>query len=182
MRIIAGELKNKKILLPKDKITRPLKDIVKESIFNIIEHSNLINCSIKNSSVLDLFSGSGSFGLECISRGAKNVFFCENYKPTNNILKKNITNFNCINKTTIFRKNVFEFLSKKFYPKIKFDIIFLDPPYKETKINELLELVVENNFLKKDSIIILHRNKKHKDIFPKKFNILIELYFYQTQV
>ena len=64
MRIISGRLKNKKIFLPTNKLTRPLKDIVRESIFNIIEHSNLIERKILNSSVLDLYSGSGSFGLE----------------------------------------------------------------------------------------------------------------------
>ena len=79
MRIISGYLKGKKIFLPKDKKTRPLKDIVKESVFNILIHSNKINFQIRNAEILDLFSGSGSFGLECISRGAKNVYFNENY-------------------------------------------------------------------------------------------------------
>lgn len=60
MRIISGKFKNKKILLPSDKLTRPLKDIVRESIFNVIEHSNLIENEILNSSILDLYSGSGS--------------------------------------------------------------------------------------------------------------------------
>ena len=86
MRIIGGKFKNKKISLPTDKLTRPLKDIVRESIFNIIEHSNLIENKILNSSVLDLYSGSGSFGLECLSRGASKVVFCE--KPLDLSLKK----------------------------------------------------------------------------------------------
>ena len=75
MRIIGGIYRGKKITLPEDKKTRPLKDIVKESIFNLIEHSNKFKIEIKNSLVLDLFAGSGSFGLECISRGAKKVVF-----------------------------------------------------------------------------------------------------------
>ena len=79
MRIISGYLKGKKIDLPKDDLTRPLKDMVKESIFNIIKHSNDINSKLKEAVVLDLFSGTGSFGLECISRGAKKVIFNENY-------------------------------------------------------------------------------------------------------
>ena len=79
MRIIGGRFKNKKILLPVDKNTRPLKDMVRESIFNIIEHSNLFENKIFNSLVLDLYSGSGSFGLECLSRGASKVVFCESY-------------------------------------------------------------------------------------------------------
>ena len=86
MRIISGYLKGKKIKLPKDSVTRPLKDLTKESIFNILQHSNLINFDIKKSIILDLFCGVGSFGLECISRGAKNVVFIENYLEAIEIL------------------------------------------------------------------------------------------------
>ena len=71
MRIIRGEFKGKKLQLPKDQNTRPLRDIVKESIFNLIEHSSKIQINIEDSIILDLFSGSGSFGLECLSRKAK---------------------------------------------------------------------------------------------------------------
>ena len=69
MRIISGIFKGKKILEPKDNKTRPLKDMVKESIFNIINHSNKFNIELNNAKILDLFSGVGSFGLECLSRG-----------------------------------------------------------------------------------------------------------------
>ena len=79
MRIISGNFKGKKIFQPKDKSTRPLKDLTKESIFNIIEHSNLFNIKIEKSHILDLFSGVGSFGLECVSRRALSVTFFENY-------------------------------------------------------------------------------------------------------
>ena len=78
MRIISGSNKGKKLILPKDKTTRPLKDIAKESVFNILAHAKYINFHLKDSKVLDLFSGIGSFGLECISRGSKFVFFLEN--------------------------------------------------------------------------------------------------------
>ena len=79
MRIISGELRGKKILAPLDKSTRPLKDMVKESIFNILNHSNKLTTKIFDSKVLDLFSGTGSFGIECLSRGATKVIFFENY-------------------------------------------------------------------------------------------------------
>ncbi len=75
MRIIGGNYKGKKLFLPNDRKTRPLKDLVKESIFNLIQHSNKINLKIENSIVLDLFAGIGSFGIECLSRGAKKVIF-----------------------------------------------------------------------------------------------------------
>lgn len=88
MRIISGFFKGKKILQPLDKSTRPLKDLTKESIFNIIKHSKKFNINLEKSNILDLFSGVGSFGLECISRGAKYVTFVENYKDVLPILKK----------------------------------------------------------------------------------------------
>ena len=78
MRIISGKFKGKKLLEPKDKKTRPLKDLTKESIFNVIQHSNKLNIKIDEALVLDLFSGVGSFGIECISRGVKKVFFVDN--------------------------------------------------------------------------------------------------------
>ena len=75
MRIISGFNKGKKLIMPSNKKTRPLKDMAKESIFNILTHAKFINFHLKDSNVLDLFSGIGSFGLECISRGSKFVFF-----------------------------------------------------------------------------------------------------------
>ena len=73
MRIISGKFKGRKLLQPSDKKTRPLKDIAKESIFNSIIHSKFINFNFNNSNILDLFSGSGSFGIECLSRNSKHV-------------------------------------------------------------------------------------------------------------
>ena len=107
MRIISGNFKGKKILLPKDKLTRPLKDLTKESIFNILKHSKLLNVELENSNILDLFSGVGSFGLECLSRGAKNITFLESYTEVLNILKKNIDNLNQQNQTKIIEKDIF---------------------------------------------------------------------------
>ena len=75
MRIISGKLKGKSLKFIKNLNTRPLKDSVKENIFNILEHSNLIDIKFEKSDILDLYSGFGSFGIECISRGAQKVSF-----------------------------------------------------------------------------------------------------------
>ena len=74
--------------MPPNKNTRPLKDIVKESIFNLLVHSNQISFEIEKSNILDLYSGIGSFGLECISRKAKSVSFVESQKEVAKILEK----------------------------------------------------------------------------------------------
>ena len=90
MRIIAGKLKGSTLHLPKDENTRPLKDIVRESIFNLLNHSNKISIKLQNANILDLYAGTGSFGLECLSREAKSVYFVEKKKDAIEILEKNI--------------------------------------------------------------------------------------------
>ena len=173
MRIISGNYKGKKILLPKDKLTRPLKDLTKESIFNIIEHSKLLDINLENSNILDLFSGVGSFGLECLSRGAAGVTFLESYKEVLIVLKKNIDNlkqqsFSNIIEKDIFAKNTLKLLDNKF------EIIFMDPPYKEKKLIDLLETIIELKLLKDNGVIIIHRHRKEVDKFPTEFNLIIE--------
>ena len=174
MRIISGYLKGRKIIQPNTKLTRPLKDLVKESTFNILKHSNLINVNLEKSEVLDLFSGVGSFGLECISRGSKNVIFWENYVETLEILKKNIIKLQCEEKTKIIAKDIFDLKDFNCLDKKKFDIIFLDPPYKENKLTDLISLLIEKKILNINGIIIIHRHKKQKDLFPKNFQIIEE--------
>ena len=173
MRIISGTFKGKKILEPKDKETRPLKDLTKESIFNIINHSNKFSVNLEKAYVLDLFSGTGSFGLECLSRKVRHVSFVENYKGILPILKKNLLNLKSVKNYSIIEKNILidsDFLEKK----EKFDIIFLDPPYKEKEINTVLNNISKFKTLKPDGIIIIHRHKKEQDNFLDKFKIIEE--------
>jgi|TARA_Y100000389_G_C17142607_1_gene355679 16S rRNA (guanine966-N2)-methyltransferase len=172
MRIISGSLKGKQINLPKDKQTRPLRDMVKESIFNILNHSNKFNCNIENSEILDLFSGSGSFGLECISRGAKKVYFNENYPDAVNILRKNIIALECEAKSTVLEIDCFKIKDSINCFDNKFDTIFMDPPFKEEKINLLLENILDLKILKENGVIIIHRNKKKDEKFTNRFNII----------
>ena len=172
MRIIAGDYKGRKIFEPIDKETRPLKDLTKESIFNIIEHSKNAKISIKKSNVLDVFSGTGSFGLECISRGASKVYFIERHKPSIKVLTKNIEKLNCEKKIKLFSENVFNIKKIKKIKESKFNIIFLDPPYKEKNIILLLNEIREMNILFEKGIIVLHRHKKSDDNFDNKFKIL----------
>ena len=172
MRIISGSNKGKKLIMPIDKTTRPLKDMAKESIFNILTHAKHINFRLKDSRVLDLFSGVGSFGLECISRGSKFVFFLENYPPVLEILKINISNLNYEKKSKVIDIDTFKINNNIFRDDQKFHIIFCDPPYKEKKIELLIENIIEMNILEKNGIIIIHRKKGDLDTYPKKFKII----------
>ena len=173
MRIISGTFKSKKIFEPKDSSTRPLKDLTKESIFNIIVHSNKLKVNIKNSFVLDLFSGVGSFGIECISREAKHVTFIENYRGVLPILKKNLLSLKVDQKYKIVEQNILDGINLKNLIN-KFDIIFLDPPYKEKNLQKILDNISNEKLLKTNGIIIIHRHKKSENQLSKNFKVIEE--------
>ena len=158
MRIISGTKKGKKILLPDPEITRPLKDNVKENIFNVLIHSRKFQIKFKDIKVLDFFSGSGSFGIECISRGASNVQFFELNPKTSNILFRNLSNNFSKEKYEIIKKDFFDIDKQLLIKKYRPDIIFLDPPYKIKHFNMILEFI---NSLKNinNLTIILHVEK-----------------------
>ena len=173
MRIISGTFRGKKILEPKDIKTRPLKDLTKESIFNILNHSNKFKVNLKNSNILDLFSGVGSFGIECLSRGAKYVIFAENYNGVLPILKRNLLSLKSIENYEILEKDI---NSINFFNKLnkKFDIIFMDPPYKDKNLKLLLDSIKDQKILNKNGILIIHRHKDEKDTIPNNLKIVEE--------
>ena len=173
MRVISGHFKGKRILEPKDKNTRPLKDLVKESIFNIINHSKKFNINIESSNILDLFSGVGSFGIEALSRGAQHVIFVENYNYVLPILKKNIEKINQKEKSEIIEKNILNEIDFKEIDQ-KFDIIFLDPPFKEKNMEILIDKIYKSKILKETGIMIIHRHSKENQILIPEFQIIEE--------
>ena len=167
MRIISGTLKGRSINFVKNSSTRPLKDKVRESIFNILNHSNFINSRIENSNVLDLYSGTGSFGIECISRGAERATFIEQDTYATNVLKSNLIKLSIINKSKIYNGKIKDILNIDI--KQKFNIFFLDPPFKNIDFLENLELIKKRKYFSENHIVIIHREKKFKDEF---FNLL----------
>ena len=171
MRIISGTFRGKKILEPKDIKTRPLKDLTKESIFNILNHSNKFKIDLENSNILDLFSGVGSFGIECLSRGAKYVVFAEKYNGVLPVLKKNLQSLKSVENYEILEKNIYDINFLKSLDK-KFDIVFMDPPYRDKDINLLLDNINYQKILNENGILILHRHKDEKDIIPKDLEII----------
>ncbi len=172
MRIISGFLKGKKIDFLKSNTTRPLRDFVKESTFNIIEHSNLVNISLKDANILDLYSGVGSFGIECISRGVKKATFVENDKKALVILKKNLENLKIEKKTRVFENRVTSFFNQ-IRENDKYEIIFFDPPFSENFFIDELKTMKNYNTYKKNHLIIIHREAKSKDNLTDIVDIII---------
>ena len=180
MRIIAGKFKGMTLYAPAGKKTRPLKDMVRESIFNFLNHSNKILFKLEKSNVLDLYSGTGSFGLECLSRQVEEVIFIEKEKRAFGILEKNIEKLKVKNRSKIFFDDVFNVIEKQdkkpfsLSRHLKFDLIFCDPPFEDTNINRLIKLIFRKNLLNKNGIIIIHRHKKTKDNLSNYFKIIDE--------
>ena len=170
MRIISGKYSGRKIITPKGKETRPTTDRFKETLFNIIENSLKIDLKEKN--ILDLFAGSGSLGLEAISRGAKSCVFLDKSSKAIKVIEYNINNLglsssDCINidvsKIRKFKKDVED----------KIDIIFSDPPYSKTDINEIaISNLVKNSWIRRNSYLFLETSSRRpiKDI--KDFQII----------
>ena len=169
MRVISGSLKGKKILEPKDNKTRPLKDLVKESIFNIIEHSNKFDAQLIDSNILDLFSGVGSFGLECISRNSKKVTFVEKDTKVTNILRNNLGNHSILDKALIINDKVENFLENC---KNKYNIFFLDPPFADKEFIKNLRLMKNKKIYTLKHVIIIHRESRTNDQLDECFSTL----------
>lgn len=162
MRIISGKYKGKKLLGDNIDGTRPTMDRVKESLFGIIQDK------IKESVCLDLFAGSGSLGIEAISNGANTCYLVDNNKKVIEILKQNTNNINNIH---IIFNDFIKALEEFKKQNIKFDIIFLDPPYKLNLIQISLNKIKEYNLLNKNGIIVCEYDN---EIFNIDYEIIKE--------
>ena len=146
MRIISGKARGTKLYTLEGLETRPTLDRVKESLFNII------NDRIYDSAVLDLFSGRGAIGLEFASRGAKKVTLCDKSKSAIEIIQKNIQKTHLEDRTCLYNcdfKRLLQNLKGE-----KFDIIYLDPPYKTNYIVEAIKEIKQRDMKAEDGIII----------------------------
>lgn len=148
MKVITGLLKGRNILGYNIDGTRPTMDRVKMSIFS------MINNHINNTIVLDLFSGSGNYGIEAISEGAKKVYFNDHNKECIKVINKNIDNFNIRDKSIVLNMDYHKCLKYLKDNNIKLDLIFLDPPYKEHIIESIMMFLLDNNLLNKNAYII----------------------------
>lgn len=158
MKVISGTLKGRIIDGYNIDGTRPTMDRVKESLFATIQND------IKDSIALDLFAGSGQLGIEAISNGAKKCYFIDNNKEVIKVLNKNIANLNIKEKSNITLSDWKKALNNFAMQKMKFDLIFVDPPYDYNVYEKILEKVISLNLLNEDGLIILeHANLKLKE-------------------
>ena len=158
MKVISGILKGRKIEGYNIDGTRPTMDRVKESLFAMIQNN------IKDSTALDLFAGSGQLGIEAISNGAKICYFIDNNKEVINVLNHNISNLGIKNNSKVLLSDWKRSLNEFSNQGIKFDLIFVDPPYDYNVYEKILIKVSELNLLNEKGLIILeYSNLKLKE-------------------
>ncbi len=144
MRVISGSARGRMLKSLEGELTRPTTDKVKESIFNIIQFD------LDGASVLDLFSGSGQLAIEAISRGAKCAVAVDNSRKATEIIKANISACGFEEQIRIYRGDYTEVLTKG----QKYDVIFLDPPYKSGLLQNALNIIEKNDILAGNGIIV----------------------------
>ncbi len=153
MRIIAGTLRGRVIISASDRSIRPTADRAKQTIFDIL--SNRLDFA--GIGVLDLFAGSGSLGLEAISRGAATVTFVDSSSQSLAILEKNVIALGCKSQSTLYQADAFWFLKNT---ARTYDLIFVDPPYALETIGTLPTAIYNSKVVRDGSHIVMEHNKE----------------------
>lgn len=158
MRIISGSARGTKLVTLQGENTRPTLDRVKESLFSIIQNK------ILDAHVLDLFSGSGALGLETLSRGAKSAILCDNNIEAIKIINQNVEKTKMKDKAIVIKNNYTKCLETLQNENVKFDLIFLDPPYKTNFAIDALKTILNLDLIADDGIIIIETEDEQREI------------------
>ena len=152
MRVVGGKYRGKKLLSPLDEKTRHTLDKTRESIFNII------NTRVIDSVALDLFAGSGAFGIEAISRGASKVYLNDIHNQAIKVIRENVNSLKDLTSdVSITNKDYLTFLKEN---KEVFDIVFLDPPYSMKVIGEIIKVMIDNKMISSTGVFIAETLKE----------------------
>jgi 16S rRNA (guanine(966)-N(2))-methyltransferase RsmD len=161
LRISSGHLKGRSVASKKvfkknsmDDSLRPTSAKVREAIFNILQND------IKDAIFLDLYAGTGAVGFEALSRGAKRVFFVEDNLMRFRAIKDYIRIFGSVNRTLVYNVKARDFLKKASKSRLRYDIIFLDPPYASDELKNIFLLINELDVLKEDGCLLVEHSSK----------------------
>ena len=153
MRIIAGRLRRRQLRTPKGRLTRPTTDRVREALFNLVEARRRLD----GADVLDLFAGTGSLGLEALSRGAVAASFVEQQSRVLKIARQNADDLEVSDACWFLRADAVAYLER--YSGPPFDVIFADPPYELEALPRLPNLALPH--LKPGGLFVLEHDKRH---------------------
>ena len=169
LRIIGGKFRSRKLLQPSLTMTRPTKDRVREAIFSAI------STNVMDAMVLDLFAGSGAYGLEAISRGAKFAYLNDNHPEVKKIIETNVSSLK-IDQLKITQLDAFDFLEFARVNNLQFDIVFIDPPYAFNHQQNLFKILFKSNLLRPGSIVV-YENESHLHEFNED-KLMVKTYNY----
>jgi len=169
MRVISGQARGTKLNTIDELSTRPTLDRVKEAIFNIVQNQ------IEDAIILDLFSGSGAIGIEFLSRGCEKAYLCDLSKNAVNVINQNLEKTRLKDKAVVYNTDYKKCLQDLAKQEIDFDIIYIDPPYKDNIAVNAVENILSLGLLKEKGLIIIETDEKDRDIKGlEKLNIQIK--------
>ncbi len=158
MRIISGSAKGRRLKAPPGLNTRPITDMIKEALFNVWGNR------IYEAKMLDLFAGSGSVGIEALSRGAEYVVFVDNSNSAVKVIRENLNHCNFESGFDIYRGDVFQVLKRIANRSAKFDLVYIDPPFTQDHLfKKVMELLSQLDILESDGIVVI-RTPRKKDM------------------
>ncbi|MED4532673.1 16S rRNA (guanine(966)-N(2))-methyltransferase RsmD [Metabacillus fastidiosus] len=148
MRVISGTCKGKQLKSVPGTSTRPTTDKVKEAIFN------MVGPYFNGGRALDLFAGSGGLGIEALSRGIDTCIFVDREPKAIQTIHKNIESCHFKENSEVYRNDSERALKAIIKRELKFELIFLDPPYKKQKLEQLIDFIAEHDLLAEDGVIV----------------------------
>jgi 16S rRNA (guanine966-N2)-methyltransferase len=164
IRVIGGKFKGKRLKKVPGTVVRPMPDKLKESLFSILQDE------VRDSVMLDGFAGTGSIGIEALSRGAERIVFIDEYYPAVKVIKINVAKCGVEEQVRVIRKEFNRAVIQLSKERVKFDLIFLDPPYKLLEERNPLKIIHKREILAEGGRIILRRFCKTE--FDAKYFIL----------
>lgn len=155
LRVISGLRKGHKLKAPKGMSVRPTEDRIKESLFNILRSID------GDSIILDAFGGSGSIGIEFLSRGAKTCYFIDNSEESIDIINENLNHTKFLEHSFVIKSDIMVAIKSFGVKKLRFDYIYLDPPFRQQGlIHNLLDSITSESILKDDGMVIIEHEKE----------------------
>ena len=158
MRVISGKARGTKLNTVNELTTRPTLDRVKEAIFNIVQNK------IEDAIILDLFSGSGAIGIEFLSRGCEKAYLCDISKKVVNIINQNLEKTHLKEIAVVYNTDYKRCLQDLQKQNLQFDIIYIDPPYKDNIAVDAVKRILSYGLLKEKGLIIIETDEKNRDI------------------
>jgi 16S rRNA (guanine(966)-N(2))-methyltransferase RsmD len=167
MRITGGILRGRRLITPKSPSIRPMRDAVRAALFSIL--GDLVS----GSRFLDLFAGTGSVGIEALSRGAKHAVFVDNSAEAVKIIEENLHNLGLEGQATVYREDVFKALQLLSRRDEQFDLVFIGPPYGEDLARRTLEHLAYRDILSEGAVVAAEIFKKEGTGFERRYGELV---------